>query len=490
MLFLKNLSLKVKLLLIVILPLVAFLWVSGSKLITDYQQVNSYQAIYELSLLSNSISNLVHELQKERGASAGFLGSGGKKFNDKLKSQRSDTNGKKEILTKFLSGFDLHRFDPELESKITKALTHLSIMDQERQAISRQQRTVKEAVVYYTSANTYLLNTIGYMAHLSSNADLAAQIGAYFNFLQSKERAGKERAVLSGVFSKGSFSPPDMYNLFIQLVTEQDTYIAVFKMLATPKEQQYLQKTVTGSAVDQVARMRQAARQVNLDPTKSFDVNPITWFDTITKKINLLKQVEDYLSSGIEKRAANLAASQKSAMIVSLVFFVVIFLVSVFLVLIVTSIILNGIKEATSVALELAEGEGDLRKRMGLKTRDEIGVLGQAIDRMLDNLSSMIGQIQGISGSLESANQELSALSAEMSRETEKVSGGASTVAAAAEEMSVNMNSVSQTAEKASQNVARVASSTENVTSIGAEIANSTENAREITNQAVSQAES
>ncbi len=486
--FLKNLSLKIKIMLIVILPLVAFLWVSGSNLISDYRQLNSYKSIHELSLLSNSISNLVHELQKERGASAGFLGSKGTKFSEKLKHQRSDTDGKHEILTKFLTNFDMHRFDSELESKISKALSHLTILNQERQAISKQQRTVKEAVVYYTAANTNLLNTIGYMTHLSSNAELAAQIGAYFNFLQSKERAGKERAVLSGVFSKGSFSP-GMYNLFIQLVTEQDTYINVFESLATHTEQQFLQKTVAGAAVDQVAKMRQTARQVNLDSTKSFGVNPITWFETITKKINLLKQVEDYLSSGIEKRAADLAASQKSSMIVALVFFVFITVISIFLVFVVTSIILNGIKQVTTVALELAEGEGDLSKRMGIKTRDEIGVLGQAIDKMLDNLSSMIGQIQSISGSLESANQELSALSEEMSQETENVSGRASTVAAAAEEMSVNMKSVNFAAENASQNVASVASSTENVTSIGAEIASNTESAREITNHAVTQAE-
>ncbi len=484
---LKNLSLKIKILLIVILPVGAYLCVSGSNLLTGYIQFSSYNAIHELSLLSDNISNLVHELQKERGASAGFLGSKGEKFGPKLISQRRDTDAKKNNLTEFLADFDLNNFDSELENKINKALTHLISIEKERQGISSQQRTVQDAVTYYTAANTNLLDVIGYMTHLSSHAELAAQVGAYYNFLQSKERAGKERAVLSGVFSRGSFTPA-MYDLFIQLVTEQDTYISVFETLATPDERRFMKKKVNGSAVDKVDQMRRIAREVNLDTTKSFGVDAITWFETITEKINLLKQVEDYLSSGIEQRAGELAASRKAAMTVSLIVFAIVIIVSAFLVYLVTSMILDGIKQATSVALELAEGEGDLTKRMHIQSRDEIGVLGQAIDRMLNNLSSMVGQIQGISGSLDASNQELSGASSEMSEETANVAGRASTVAAAAEEMSVNMDTVSIAVEDAAQNVASVAAATEEIALISEKISINTEKARDITGKAVRQA--
>jgi methyl-accepting chemotaxis protein len=484
---LSRLSLKIKIILIVILPLGAYLCVSGSNLLTGYRQFSSYNAIYELSLLSGNISNLVHELQKERGASAGFLGSKGEKFGNKLSSQRRDTDIKRKSLKEYLADFDLKRFDAGLESKINNALSHLTYLENERRGISSQLRSVKDAVTYYSNVNAKLLEIIGYMTHLSNNASLTSQIGAYYNFLQSKERAGKERAVVSGVFSKGVFSA-DSYALFIQLVTEQDTYISVFKTLATSTERQFLQKTVSGSAVDQVEQMRQIAREVNLDSTRSFGVDAVTWFETITQKINLLKQVEDHLASNIEKRTKELASSERVAMTVSLITFVVVVVGSGFLLIFVTSIILNGIKQATSVALELAEGEGDLTKRMHLPPGDEIGVLGQAIDKMLDNLSSMIGQIQGISGSLDAANTELSALSSEMHEETGNVAGRASTVAAAAEEMSVNMDTVAIAVEDAAQNLASVVSATEEIASISEEISDNTEKARNITSKAVNQA--
>ncbi len=484
---LKNLSLKIKILLIVILPLSAYLYVSGSTLLSGYRQVSSYYEIHELSLLSNDISSLVHELQKERGASAGFLGSKGKKFGSRLSSQRNETDKKRNKLTGHLKGLDLKRFGAEFDGKINKALSHLANLEDERQGISSQQRSVKDAVTYYSTANSNLLAIIGSMTHLSDNAGLTSQISAYFNFLQSKERAGKERAVLSAVFSKGNFSAAT-YGLFIQLVTEQNTFISVFNTLATPANKQYLQETLNGTAVEQVEQMRQAARKVNLDNTKDFGVNPITWFETITKKINLLKQVEDHLSAGIVAKTQELAASEKTKMIVSLITFSVITILSGLLVFLVTAIILNGIKQATGVALELAEGDGDLTKRMHIKTKDEIGGLGRAIDKMLDNLSSMIGQIQGVSGSLDSANTGLSEMASEMSSETENVAGKASMVAAAAEEMSVNMDTVAIAVEDAAQNVASVAAATEEIAMISNKISTNTDKARKITGRAVTQA--
>ncbi len=485
--FIKNLSLRYKILLIVIIPIAGYLFVSSTNMLTGYRQLSSYNAIYALSRLSNNISNLVHELQKERGASAGFLGSKGKKFTERLSAQRRETNSKKSILSKHLADFDLKQFGSELEKKINRAISHIDSIEHERRSISAQQRTVKEVVTYYTTANTYLLDTIGYMTHLTSNVELAAQITAYYNFLQSKERSGKERAILSAVFSKGSFSATT-YATFVQLVTEQNTYLSVFETLATAKNKQFFKKAMDGPAAAQVEQMRQAAHNVNLDNTKKFGVDAVNWFDTITRKINLLKQVEDHLSSEIQDQAKELSDSKQLVMIVSIIVFAVVVVMCIFLAWFVTFIILGGIQQATSAALELAEGEGDLTKRMHLMRRDEVGMLGQAVDKMLDNLSSMIGRIQKISGSLDTVNRKQSALAGEMKDATENVSERTATVAAAAEEMSVNMSTVAIAVEDASHNVAGVTSSTKEFSLISNEISLNTEKARDITTKAVKQA--
>ncbi len=485
--FIKNLSLKIKLLLIIVFPLLAYLFFSGSSLLNDYRVLSSTNAIVELSNLSRNISNLVHELQKERGASAGFLGSNGKKFGSKLTSQRRDTDNKNKELKAAVETFNVDNFDPKLASLINKATSQVANINRERQAITSQQSTVKDAVAYYTTCNTYLLNVIGYMTHLTSDVQISASIGAYFNFLQSKERAGKERAVMSSVFSKGSFSAAS-YATFIQLVTEQDTYMRVFEAIASDERKQLYNSTVQGAAVDKVQQMRQTAKQVNLDGSKQFDIDPVNWFDTITQKINLLKQVEDNLSQGIQEQAKNLASKLKTAIIFNVIVFFAILVLSIVTIYLVGTALINGIKQATHVARDLAQGEGDLTKRMNLQTRDEVGFLGLGIDQMLENLALMIGDIQHISGSLDAVNKNQNSLTTEMKEATENVSGRASTVAAAAEEMSVNMDTVAKAVEEAANNVSNVAVATEEVASISEEIALNTGKANQITTTAVEKA--
>ncbi|PHR29735.1 MAG: hypothetical protein COA36_02440 [Desulfotalea sp.] len=485
--FIKNLSIKIKLLLIIVFPLGAYLFFSASSLLVDYRVFTSSNSIVELSGLSSKIGNLVHEIQKERGASAGFLGSKGTKFRSKLISQRQETDKRNRELSVAFDEFALGDYDAKLVNLIKSSRVQIASIGRKRQEITAQQSTVNDAVAFYTNCNTSLLNVIGYMTHLTSDVQMSSSIGSYFNFLQSKERAGKERAVLSGVFSKGSFSAIT-YATFIQLVTEQDTYMRVFEAIASDAKQQFYRRTVRGVVVNKVQQMRQIARDVNLDNSKQFGVDPVDWFNTITQKIELLKQVEDNLAQEVQEQAQNRASEVKTAIFLNLMLFVVIFVLSAVTVYLIGTSLLSGIRQATDVARDLAQGEGDLTKRMNLQTKDEIGVLGQSIDQMLDNLSSMIGDIQVISGSLNTVNENQSSLTVEMKKATENVSGRASTVAAAAEEMSVNMDTVSSAVEEASHNVSSVAVSTEGVATISAEIALNTDKANEITASAVEKA--
>lgn len=87
-----NLVFKQKLILLVLVPLLATLFFSLSHLnaLTSKQgQLEYTQALINLATANNA---LVHELQKERGATAVYLGSKGEKFTSELKEQRKLTN--------------------------------------------------------------------------------------------------------------------------------------------------------------------------------------------------------------------------------------------------------------------------------------------------------------------------------------------------------------------------------------------------------------
>ena len=92
--FLSNLEIKNKLLLLVSFPLVALLYFSGNAIYKSYITGKNVENATILTKMAVKISALVHETQKERGMTAGFLGSKGKKFTKRLPAQRLLTNKK------------------------------------------------------------------------------------------------------------------------------------------------------------------------------------------------------------------------------------------------------------------------------------------------------------------------------------------------------------------------------------------------------------
>ena len=92
--FIKNLKVKNKLIILVTIPLVSIMIMAGLVISSHITAKNQYSDLEKVIQLNVMISKLVHETQKERGATAGFLGSKGKKFANKLPAQRLSTNTK------------------------------------------------------------------------------------------------------------------------------------------------------------------------------------------------------------------------------------------------------------------------------------------------------------------------------------------------------------------------------------------------------------
>ena len=88
----RNLSVRYKLLLLVAVPLLLTLYLEVSNQTNALRQINGLESVQLLVEVSAENSLLAHELQKERGMSAGYLGSQGRAFGDKLPAQRKLTD--------------------------------------------------------------------------------------------------------------------------------------------------------------------------------------------------------------------------------------------------------------------------------------------------------------------------------------------------------------------------------------------------------------
>ncbi|MEI7611992.1 MAG: methyl-accepting chemotaxis protein [Betaproteobacteria bacterium] len=107
----------------------------------------------------------------------------------------------------------------------------------------------------------------------------------------------------------------------------------------------------------------------------------------------------------------------------------------------------------TSRMSELAEGQGDLTKRLPVKSEDEIGQISAAFNSFMDKLRELVSQIASQSSQLDVDAQNLASTSREVALRSNEQSDESSATAAAMEEIAVSIAHVAESAGEARASV-------------------------------------
>jgi len=319
----ERLSFNQKVITLVVFPLIGLLGLSAFTIGQQFKSMSAADKVSELATFSFNASALVHELQKERGMSAGFLGSKGQQFQHELLDQHRLTSRKLNTLQDSLQDLNIQA-DPRIADGLQKVLGELERLPEMRKQIAGLSMPAAQAIGYYSDVNEQFLDIISYLPQLSLDTAMSAQLSAYANFLKSKERAGIERAILSNTFAMDHFGP-GMYERLVGLIAIQNTFMDVFLSFADATAQQFYRQTLNGQDVEETQRMRGVA--LKQAEQGQFAVDAKYWFSKQTNKINLLKKVEDRLASlFFEKAGALKMQAQTYLMLISVTVSALIFL--------------------------------------------------------------------------------------------------------------------------------------------------------------------
>jgi methyl-accepting chemotaxis protein len=179
---------------------------------------------------------------------------------------------------------------------------------------------------------------------------------------------------------------------------------------------------------------------------------------------------------------------RKSVTIQIIVTAVIIITLMITIVICLRIIVGGPIKNTVDMIEDIAQGEGDLTKRLSIKNDDEIGELSLWFNQFIEKIQGLIKDVSENAITVDTSSSVLSDISSVMSEGIEHLSNKSNTVAAAAEEMSANMNSVAAASEQAATNIDTVAASIDEMTMTIDEISKSSEEASSITSEAVVQA--
>lgn len=137
---------------------------------------------------------------------------------------------------------------------------------------------------------------------------------------------------------------------------------------------------------------------------------------------------------------------------------------------------------------DIAEGDGDLRGRISVTAKDEVGQLAENFNAFVEKIQGMVSQVKENLVHLNDSSNSLSGIASSLASGAGQSSEKANVVAAAGEEMSVNMNSIAAAMEQAATNISMVSENAQQMSLTIEEVIENTANARNITNEAVSQA--
>ncbi|WP_028239848.1 methyl-accepting chemotaxis protein [Stutzerimonas azotifigens] len=442
---LRNIPLRFKLVLILLLPSIGFLWLAGVSVSDSYRTLRNMEHTVAASAAAQKVSQLITTLQRERGASGVYLGSQGKTMQDRLPGMRRDTDQALEAVRALSQGND----------QIDKAVAALGGLQATRSQIDALSISGRDSGARFTEIIQALIG-FTYQLELSvSDVELSRLLGSLNQFIEMKERAGRERAMLGVVFNQDRFDAA-LLSAFSRNLGEFSAYLDSFERAASEPFVRQLEQTLQQPSAQEVARLQRLAFDVPLG--ESLGVRPEAWFETATRRIDLMGQVEDALSQSV----GSLAALARDKARLALWLTVSLSLLALAAVSALSYLIIRNINLAVDDVNRalVALSARDLTARTSYQGKDEFGVITLNLNAMAEELTHVVQDIGNATGQLATAAEECSAVTVQTSQSVERQREGTELVVTAINEMSATVREVARSTSDAAELSQRVNRST------------------------------
>jgi len=128
----------------------------------------------------------------------------------------------------------------------------------------------------------------------------------------------------------------------------------------------------------------------------------------------------------------------------SILIFVITFMFLIIAVVIITGSISRPIKQIVEMIRDVAEGEGDLTKRITVDTKDETGELARWFNKFLDNIHDIVKNVVSNAEDVVKASNIISTTSDKMDQGAQEQANRTANIASSAKEMTNTINEVNQ----------------------------------------------
>ena len=380
--FIKNLSLKFKLLFIAIPSLIIVVIYSILFILNLIGEKSNLETSKNKIKEAEVLSKVIHSMQIERGLSVSFVSSNGVKNKDKIPEIREKVNA---LLEEAKNTYSQTKGD-------NSVLNDLNELTQKRSEIDNLKLSGLEVASYYSKVIGLILDTTAIIPLKTHDVDSRNLIQSYSFLSLAKEQLGLTRANLNVVFSKNIFLE-NTYSFFISTLSIFEENEHKFLILAPKEIIDIYKNNFKGDGVEKTFAMINIAKTKGMEG--NFGIEPSVWFTNVTSAIEILRTIEielfKYTDNSIDEKINKLSNQIFIISILIVIFIITILLISFSIISNINSSICK-LEDGLMSFFAFLNKEINKSEKIDLNTKDEFGEMSNIINENIEKTERLIFQ--------------------------------------------------------------------------------------------------
>lgn len=244
----------------------------------------------DINKLLHLLCRIIHCFQKERGGLCLYLSAPAQQSSKQIKVFINETNTQLDLLKQYLaqSDTDLNELQLGGFNKLEQILVGFQVKTPFRNNLIKCHIDIRQVIPLYTHEVIIHLIYVLIELALFDEGNNPAEISAFSNFINWKERIGRERALGVMGFALGEFDSELFTRDFKILLDEQEFNKRSFLALASHQQQNIFNQSFTAQKdLDIFYQQMEAEEKPKLDAN--------FWFDIVSTKIEMMHVIEKEL---------------------------------------------------------------------------------------------------------------------------------------------------------------------------------------------------
>jgi len=356
-------SLKNRLRLISLLPIVILLSVTSYFVYTSYNSYKSAESLQTKLSTNRELNNLLNNISRERGMTIIYLGNSSANTLKSLVKQRKivDKSAKKYLQDiancKTCSGAN------KLSAAIKEIQRSRILVDKHKISFNNIYKNT------YSKAQNIAIKKLEQITNKKLDASINEYANTYINFIRANEYTALERGYISYTIAKSMPLNEESINKWIALIAKADAlnYDTLKNSVLLSKLNKIFKNEDAIELFEDINSQR--AKILVKAATGKYETNAAIWFAMLSEKINIISNAENLLLRTMDARATTIKTDALKILAISLSIWLISLILAIFGILLSNEIARN-ILNLENVLKRVADNtnEGSEKREINLHT--------------------------------------------------------------------------------------------------------------------------